>query len=288
MSKLTHALGIALLLLGVSAQADVLHYTHGGGSNGALEEVTFLYKGLHKMVEREDVKTLTLGKDGTDVLVVKSGKRYSGKLVALRFRTSGGATVVGRGTVKTLTLDGDWTPPEPAKEPTPEEKAKTEEQTEAEKAKADALKRNQELGNACAKKARELEETEKKTIDAKYAGAKKDIEIEVKSLLRSIDNKLRRRRESKSYRNDRGEYNDGIDRDYRSIEKAKVKRKAILAKIKKEKADVEKKAEERVKRIKVVWSAHRRAIAEGNPPEEEQMFANYKKALQNTEGSKKK
>jgi len=266
-------------LFGPFAQADMLEYTQGGGSKGIMEELTFLYKSLHKMVEREDFKSLTRGADGVDVLVVQSGKEFRGKLVAVRFNTSGEVSVISASKIKSLTLDKEYTPPETPAEPVEEEKPKTDEEAKADDEKGDAVKRNQDLGNACAKKAEELEESEKKAVDAKYENDKKELENEVKSLLRSIENKKRRRFEGSAYRNDRGEYNDGLERDYRSIEKAKQKRDQIVASIRKDKKVVEEKAEVRVKRIKVVWSAHRRAIAEGNPPTDEQMIENYKKAL---------
>jgi hypothetical protein len=243
------------------------------------------------MVGRDQVKSLTIGEEGSDVLVLAGGKEYAGKLIAIRFRTSSGISTTSRSKIKSLTIDASSAPEERVEDTPPEqneeEPANTEEK-EAEQKQNDVLDRNKVLFSACVKKAKELQESEEDAVDAKYANEKKRIEEDVRRLLRNIDRKQYERRSGRAYRDDRGRYTDGLERDYRDLAEAKKKRNATVAKIKKDKEVVEEKAQERLKRIKVVWSAHRRAIAEGTAPEDEQMIANYKKALQAPPGGNKK
>lgn len=294
MWRFSRMLGIAALLLASVSRADVLHFQDGGTAKGTLEEVTFLYKSLHKMVGREEVKSLTVGREGSDVLVLGSGKEYAGKLVAIRFRTSSGISTISRSKIKSLSIDVSTTPEERVDDAPPEQKKEEEkepattEEKGAEQKQDDVLDRNKALFSACVKKAKELQESEEDAVDAKYANEKKQIENDLKRLLRNIEKKEYERRSGRAYRDDRGRYTDGLERDYQDLAEAKKKRNATVAKIKKDKEVVEEKAQERVKRIKVVWSAHRRAIAESTPPDDEQMIANYKKALQAPPGGNKK
>jgi hypothetical protein len=283
MRGLSRTLGAAALLLASVSDADMLHFQDGGAVKGVLEEVTFLYKSLHKMVGRDQVKALTIGSQGSDVLVLASGREYVGKLVAIRFRTSSGISTISRSKIQSLSFDAEWAPEKPTDD-SPAEKGEEEpekaEEKEAEDKQNDVLDRNKALFNACVKKAKEIQESEEDAVDAKYANEKKQIENDLRRLLRNIDRKQYERRSGRAYRDDRGRYTDGLERDYRDLAQAKKKRNETVAKIKKDKEAVDEKAQERLKRIKVVWSAHRRAIAEGTPPEDEQMIANYKKALQ--------
>jgi hypothetical protein len=290
MRRFVQWLGIAALLLASVSHADMLHYQDGGTAKGTLDEVTFVYKSLHKMVGRDQVKSLTIGREGSDVLVLAGGKEYVGKLVAIRFRTSSGISTISRSKIKSLVIDASSVPEERVEDTPPQQQeddpAKTEEK-EADDKDEDVLDRNKALFNACVKKAKEVQESEEDAVDAKYANEKKQIENDLRRLLRNIDRKQYERRSGRAYRDDRGRYTDGLERDYRDLAEAKKKRNATVAKIKKDKEVVEEKAQERLKRIKVVWSAHRRAIAEGTPPEDEQMIANYKKALQAPPGKSK-
>jgi hypothetical protein len=271
---------VALVLSGTVAFADTLMYATGGGTKGELEEVTLLVNGLSRICPRTDIAGVEIGKP--DVVTLTSGNKLEGKIVAVRFKSSSGAAMIGRIRIKSLQLDATWQPKEKSEDEEAEEEA-AEDDSDVPDEQKEALKLNRKLLSAAVDKADDLEDKEEDSVDAKYANDKERIVNEAKALLRRIDYKRRRRRERQRETTSDGTHtyvdNDGLEADYKALNKTKKKRTELLKKIRAEKEVVEKKADERKMRIKAVWSEFQRTIKTGQAPTEETMLAKYREAL---------
>jgi hypothetical protein len=97
-----------LLMLCLSASADVLQLSNGGRFLGSLDELTFLVEGKPAEFGHGKVSAIQLSKGGKDILRLRDGGRHEGELLSVKFRTAGGVLTFSRVKIAGLTITDDF------------------------------------------------------------------------------------------------------------------------------------------------------------------------------------
>jgi len=280
--RLALAGALAVLLLVPAALADTLKYADGGQVTGMIDGVNFTAGGLPNFYSRDNITAIELTGEGKDTLTVADGGKREGKLVSVRLKTGEGILAVARKRLSAIELKVEEiekpaeTQPETKPEPTLSEEQKS------------ALTKNRELRADYTKQAGE----ELKKFAEKQT-AWKAVCDEVLQLQKSIDNKIRARRDRENqpqtYTDSSGHVrqrdvssnnlNDGLERDQRSLEKALDKQSAMERDLRAEKTQIETRVHEKEMGVRRAYKENDRAITANNIPSEEAMVARYKAAL---------
>jgi hypothetical protein len=288
----------AVVMVAAPAQADKLGYSAGGGIEGLLQEVTFLVGGLPSIYPRSEIASVTVAEDGKDALKLQDGRTVTGKLVTVRFRTSESLTAMTRKEVKSIEVVGGYELSESKKKrgvsDSPSTAAKPSVAMNA--AQQQALAVNKKLFKEYAQKADEMRKKDIEAFARKYKSKWEQAVRDVQRLEKSVDQKQwNRRQASRKYQPDsryRSDYDrllttDDLLRTQRELSKARRDRDKLKKTLKDGRKEIDKRSEQREKRLKAVAAENARDIKGGASLTEDQMRRRYEPVVAAKGGGKK-
>jgi len=285
--KLALTGALALLLFVPAAFADTLKYTDNAQVTGMIEGVNFVTGGLPNFYTRDNITAIELTEEGKDTLTVGDGGKREGKLVSVRMKTGDGLVSVARKQLSAIEMKVEQIEEKPA-----DTQADTKPEATLSPEQKTALAKNRDLKADYTKQAGE----ELKKFGEKQTAWKAACD-EVLQLQKSIDNKIqaRQNRENQPQQrttytdssgrtrtretNNNNNFNDGLDRDQRSLEKAQDKQSAMERDLRAEKTKIENRVREKEKGVQRAYDEFRKAIVANNIPSEEAMILKYKVAI---------
>jgi len=302
MTKAAFPLGLALALGGaLAAHADTLVHTDGTKTTGTLEGVTFLADGVPGMYARTAIQSLTIARDGDDLLALAPHTTRKGKLVALRFRTAQRLLTLPRGDVRSVELDPDTLAPAPtANKPSPEPTAPDQPPDEL-AAQKKALATNLALRNRAWDKAEQLRKDEFTALKARRMHECLEAVRAIASIEDTIETKERKRREAErrwreserrrkegdsssglrvlGRRSKRPNHNDGLEEDRKKLKQAKQHKLELQRDINRERKQIAERESLRKKRVEALYARQRRELHRGQALTAEQIAAAYEAAI---------
>ncbi len=285
--RLALAVVLAVVLFAPAAIADNLKYSDGGQVTGMIEGVNFLTDGLQNFYTRDNITAIELNEDGKDTLTVGDGGKREGKLVSVRLKTSDGLLAVARKQLSAIELKTEVIEEKkPSEAETKPEPTLSPEQTAA-------LAKNRDLDKEYTAKAGE----ELKKFAEKQTAWKQVVD-EIDRLNTTIAQKEQARaqggnqqQQQRTWTDSSGRthtssvnvnnnpVNDGLQNDYRTLDKARQKLATMESGLKTEKSQIMTRVHEKEKSVQKVYDENRKAIVATNIPSEEAMIGRYKAAV---------
>ena len=276
--------------LGQWAGADILKMKTGDELRGTVQLVTIVVKDVQTIYPRDEVKALTIAKEGTDTFELRTEGKVEGKLVSLMFDAASGLRAVTRDKIESVTLDASTT----MDSIKVQEKEATEKKEEAKdgltaEAKT-ALLKNRDLYRGYLEAADGLKDEGYDAVKTKYMDRVRECVRDVQRLERSIQNKIQRREDAstRTYTSEgrtrmsereRLDRTDNLSQDQNDLERARASASKLKSVIRSEEQKVRDKTDQRKSRVETAYTSNRAKLFDGNMMTEEEMTTSYEAAL---------